>query len=218
MLAPRQTSGFTLIEVLIPMAITAFVATIAYTSLSTVLTGVESTRKISDRTYDINRAWMIISRDVRHFVARPIRDEFGELEPAMTGGPAAPFALSFTRSGWHNPNEHLRSNLQRVNYRLEDNALWRDSYPVLDRAGDTIARSVRLLEGVELMELAFLSSLAVVEAVGDGVNLDTRNWSQSWVVDTSNPGVELAPPIAVQISLQLDDWGEMRRLYELPPL
>jgi general secretion pathway protein J len=218
MRAHRQTSGFTLIEVLIAMAITAFIATIAYTSLSTVLTGVESTRKISDRTYDINRAWMIISRDVRHFVARPIRDEFGELEPAMTGGPAAPFALSFTRSGWHNPNEHLRSNLQRVNYRLEDNALWRDSYPVLDRAGDTIARSVRLLEGVELMELAFLSSLAVVEAVGDGVNLDTRNWSQSWVVDTSNPGVELAPPIAVQISLQLDDWGEMRRLYELPPL
>jgi general secretion pathway protein J len=216
--AARPTGGFTLIEVLIAMAITAFVSTIAYTSLSTVLTGVESTRQVSDRTYEVNRAWMIISRDVRQFVMRPIRDEFGESEPAMTGGPAARFALSFTRAGWHNPNEHLRSNLQRVNYRFEDNALWRDSYPVLDRAGDTSANSVKLLEGVEYMELAFLDSLASVETVGDGIKLDTRNWAQSWVVDTSNPGVELAPPVAIQIRLQLDDWGEMQRLYELPPL
>ena len=218
MLRTRLSSGFTLIEVLIAMAITAFVSTIAYTSLSTVMTGVESTRQVSNRTYEVNRAWMIISRDVRQIIARPIRDEFGELEPAMTGGPAARFALSFTRSGWHNPNEHLRSNLQRVNYRVEDNALWRDSYPVLDRAGDTSADSVRLLQGVEYMELAFLGSLAAAETVGDGVNLDTRNWSQSWVTDTSNPGVALAPPVAVQIRLQLDDWGEVLRLYELPSL
>ena len=104
MLASRRSAGFTLVEVLIALAITAFVSTIAYTSLSTVLAGVESTRQVSNRTYEVNRAWMIISRDLRQFVNRPIRDEFGEREPAMMGGPAARFALSFTRSGWHNPN------------------------------------------------------------------------------------------------------------------
>ena len=216
--AARSAGGFTLIEVLIALAITAFVSAIAYSSLSTVLTGVESTREITRRTYAVNRAWMIISRDVRQFVARPIRDEFGEVEPAMMGGPAARFALSFTRSGWHNPSAHLRSNLQRVNYRIEDQALWRDAYPVLDRASDTAARSVKLLDGVEYLELAFLGSLDAVATADDSVNLDTRNWAESWVVDTSNPGANLAPPVAVQISLQLDDWGEMRRLYELPPL
>jgi general secretion pathway protein J len=151
-------------------------------------------------------------------MARPIRDEFGEVEPAMMGGPAARFALSFTRSGWHNPSAHLRSNLQRVNYRIEDEALWRDAYPVLDRASDTAARSVKLLDGVEYLELAFLGSLGAVATADDSVNLDTRNWAESWVTDTSNPGANLAPPVAVQISLQLGDWGEMRRLYELPPL
>ena len=98
--AARSAGGFTLIEVLIALAITSFVSAIAYSSLSTVLTGVESTREITQRTYAVNRAWMIISRDVRQFVVRPIRDEFGEVEPAMMGGPAARFALSFTRSGW----------------------------------------------------------------------------------------------------------------------
>lgn len=215
---PRPAAGFTLIEVLISLAITAFVSTIAYTSLSTVISGVESTRQVSGRTYDVNRAWMIISRDLRQFVARPIRDEFGELEAAMTGGPAARFGLSFTRSGWHNPNAHLRSNLQRVNYRLEDNALWRDSYMVLDRSGDSVPQSVKLLGGVENLELAFLTSLSAVETDGDSTTLDVRNWAESWVADTSTPGAELAPPVAVQISLQLDDWGEMKRLYELPSL
>lgn len=214
----RTSSGFTLVEVLIALAITAFVSTIAYTSLATVLSGVESTRQVSDRTYEINRAWMIISRDLRQFVPRPIRDEFGESEPAMAGGLAARFALSFTRSGWHNPNEHLRSNLQRVNYRIEDEALWRDSYPVLDRAGDTEAQSVKLLDGVEILELAFLGSLDEVPGQEDSAGLDTGYWAENWVLDTSTPGASLPPPVAVEISLQLADWGEMRRLYELPPL
>jgi general secretion pathway protein J len=212
----KCASGFTLVEVLIALAITAFVATIAYSSLSTVIIGMESTRENSQRAYAVNRAWMIITRDLRQFVNRPVRDEFGEPEPALQGGPAARFALSLTRSGWHNPNAQLRSNLQRVNYRIEDEALWRDSYAVLDRAADTEPASVKLLEGVEYLDLAFLASLAAVESNRDSSTVETRDWPDSWVVDTSEPGSVLAPPVALQITLQLSDWGEMSRLYELP--
>ena len=212
----KCASGFTLVEVLIALAITAFVATIAYSSLSTVIIGMESTRENSQRAYAVNRAWMIITRDLRQFVNRPVRDEFGEPEPALQGGPAARFALSLTRSGWHNPNARLRSNLQRVNYRIEDEALWRDSYSVLDRAADTEPASVKLLEGVEYLDLAFLESLAAVESNRASSTLETRGWPDSWVVDTSEPGSVLAPPVALQITLQLSDWGEMSRLYELP--
>jgi len=214
----KPAAGFTLLEVLIAMAITAFVALIATTSLSRVLEGVESLRATADRTYEINRAWMIISRDLRHFVERPVRDEFGEIEPAIAGGSLARFALSFTRAGWHNPNAHPRSNLQRVNYRLEDEALWRDSYPVLDRASDTEPYSVLLLDGVEDMQLAFLGSLAALQTQSRSAALDTSNWATNWVVDTSEPDAELNSPVSVEISLQLQDWGEMRRLYALLPL
>ncbi len=148
-------AGFTLIEVLIALAITAFIAAIAYSSLSTALQAVETTRATAQRSYEVNRAWMIISRDLRQFVARPVRDEFGQVEPAITGGTAARFPLSFTRTGWHNPNDSQRSNLQRVNYRVEDGALWRDAYTVLDRAPDTAPRQVRLLEGVEVRGTGF---------------------------------------------------------------
>ncbi|MDG2273814.1 MAG: type II secretion system minor pseudopilin GspJ [Halioglobus sp.] len=217
-MSKQLSAGFTLLEVLIAMAITAFVALIATTSLSRVLDGVESLRETADRTYEVNRAWMIISRDLRHLAERPVRDEFGQIEPAMAGGMLARFPLSFTRAGWHNPNAHPRSNLQRVNYRLEDDALWRDSYPVLDRAADTEPYSVLLLDGVEDMQLAFLGSLEALQLQPGTAVLDTSNWVTNWVVDVGAPDAELKSPIGVEISLQLEGWGEMRRLYALPPL
>jgi general secretion pathway protein J len=213
----RHGAGFTLIEVLIALAITALVSTLAYNSLSTVLLGVESAREISNRSYELNRAWMIISRDLRQFVDRPVRDEFGETEAAMIGGPAARFPLSFTRTGWHNPNASPRSNLQRVVYRLEGDALWRDSYPVLDRAPDTSPQQVKLLDGVEYLELAFLGSLTQVQTSGDTIKLETRNWSESWVANSNAPDIALDPPLALELKLQLQGRGEMRRLYALPP-
>ncbi|MDG2045936.1 MAG: type II secretion system minor pseudopilin GspJ [Halioglobus sp.] len=217
-MSKRRSAGFTLLEVLIAMAITAFVALIATTSLSRVMDGVQSLRATADRTYEVNRAWMIISRDLRHFSERPVRDEFGQIEPALTGGLLARFPLSFTRAGWHNPNAHPRSNLQRVNYRIEDEALWRDSYPVLDRAADTEPYSVMLLDGVEDMQLIFLASLTELQIQPGGAEPDTSNWSANWVVDVGSLDTELRSPIGVEISLRLQGWGEMRRLYALPPL
>lgn len=214
----ERTRGFTLVEVLIALAITAFVSMIAYTSFSTVLLGVEKTEASAQRTYALNRAWMIISRDFEQLVPRPVRDEFGELEPALAGGMAARFPLSLSRGGWHNPLGHPRPQVQRVNYRLEDDSLWRDSYPVLDRSGETQAQSAQLLEGVEELRVLFLDRVENVRSVGSGTELDTRGWIESWVVDSSQPGVGLAPPVAVEIRLQLSDWGEVRRIYALPPL
>jgi general secretion pathway protein J len=216
--AGSKTAGFTLVEVLIALAITAFIAAIAYSSLSTALQAVESTRATARRSYEVSRAWMIISRDLRQFVARPVRDEFGQLEPAMVGGSAARFPLSFTRGGWHNPNDLPRSNLQRVSYRVEDGALWRDAFPVLDRAPDTVPQQLRLLEGVEVLELVFLGNLTDAQPAGRGIALETRDWLANWAAETTTGDAESPPPAALEFRLQLDDLGEMRRIYALPPL
>jgi len=210
--------GFSLIEVLIALAITAFVSMVAYTSISAALAGVESLRENAGRTYDVNRAWMIITRDLRQLALRPVRDEFGQVEPVLTGGDLARFPLSFTRTGWHNPNRYPRSHLQRVNYRLEDEALWRDSYPVLDRAANTEAQSVKLLDDVEYMELKFLADVTLLSERRDDEALRTEDWADNWVNEVGVSGAQLAPPAALEIRLQLNDWGEMRRLYALPPL
>jgi len=207
--------GFTLIEVLIALAITGFVAAVAYTSLSAVISGVESTRSSAQRTYEINRAFMVISRDLRQFVYRPVRDEFGESEPALSGGIASRFLLSFTRAGWHNPNDLPRSNLQRVNYVWEDDALWRESYSVLDRSGDTQPARVRLLDDVVAVSLSFLDAADSLR-LGSGSDIETRNWTENWIVDTSRPDELPLPPAAIELTIEMEDLGEMRRLYMLP--
>jgi general secretion pathway protein J len=214
----RAESGFTLVEVLIALAISAFVSAIAYASLSQAISGVEATRAVATRTHEINRAWMILSRDMSQFIDRPIMDEFGEREPALLGGPAARYLLSFTRAGWHNSNNLPRSTLQRVSYVLEDEELWRESWPVLDRASNTEPQRVMLLAGVESVDLAFLDTLDNLQEASQDGGLDTRGWAENWTADTSQPGVVLVPPAALQVSIELFDIGELRRLYALPPL
>jgi general secretion pathway protein J len=206
------------VEVLIALAITAMVGAMAYASLTSVIEGTEGNREVTERTHEINRAWMLLTRDIRAFVPRPVRDEFGQFEPALNGGRAARFPLSLTRAGWHNPQLQQRSTLQRVNYVVEDNALWRESYVVLDRAPDTEARRVKLLDGVEVLEVVFLDDLASLRA-GEGVRgIDTRDWNDTWIADTGNPNTLPEPPAVLEVRLQLEDLGEMRRLYALPPL
>jgi len=211
----RVEKGFTLIEVLIALAITAFVATISYAGLSSTINAVESTRAAAVQTYELDRALMFISRDLRQFIDRPVMDEFGQREPAMSGGLLARYTLSFTRNGWHNPKQINRSNLQRVNYLVEEGALWRESYFVLDRLGESEPQRAKLLDGVEELTVAFIASVDALDTQSDGKTLDTRNWEQNWVVDTSTVDGELPPPVAIEVRLQLDGWGEISRLYEL---
>jgi general secretion pathway protein J len=80
-----SVAGFTLVEVLIAMAITALISVVAYTGLSSALSGAESLRGASERAYDINQTWALLSRDLRQVVNRPIVDEFGQVVPALLG-------------------------------------------------------------------------------------------------------------------------------------
>ncbi|WP_116368646.1 type II secretion system minor pseudopilin GspJ [Parahaliea mediterranea] len=213
----QRAGGFTLVEVLIALAMSAFIAAAAYMGLGTVMTGVERSREQANRTWEINRALTLLSRDIRQFANRPVRDEFGDLEPALQGGPAARFMLSLTRAGWHNSRGRPRSALERVNYVLEDDALWRESYPVLDRAPDTEPQRVRLLDGVTNLRLLFLGDIDALNPASRGTEVDTRAWPENWVANLGQPDALPPPPIALEVRLELEDWGEVRRLYVLPP-
>ena len=89
--------GFTLVEVLIAMAITALVSVVAYSGLSAALSGAESLRSSAARSHDLQQTLGLLSRDLRQVVNRPVIDEFGQRVPALTGGELAQTMLSLSR-------------------------------------------------------------------------------------------------------------------------
>ena len=213
--ARHVASGFTLVEVLVAMAITALISMMAYTGLSSALSGAESMRVAATRAHEINQALSMLSRDLRQAVNRPVVDEFGQLSPALSGGELAPDALALTRAGWHNSTGAPRSTLQRVRWWLEDDQLWRGYFPVLDRTAGTEAVETTVLDDIARFEVRFLPSLSVIESDRNDV-IDRRNWQDNWIADLSRPGQLPKPPAAVEVVMEVVGLGEVRRTYVLP--
>ena len=212
----RQISaGFTLVEVLVAMAITALISVVAYGALSSALSGAESVRSATVRSHDINQTLTLLSRDIRQVVNRSIVDEFDQPAPALSGGVLTRYPLTLTRAGWHNSTGAPRSTLQRVRWWIEEDVLWRAHFPVLDRTPGTEAIETAMLDDVEGFEVRFLPTIGDVKSDRDDV-IDDRNWRDNWILDVSQPGLDLPTPAAVEIVLQLAKVGEVRRLYVLP--
>ena len=209
------SAGFTLIEVLVAIAITALISAVAYGALSTALSGAESVRSAMLRSQDINQTLTLLSRDIRQVVNRSIVDEFDQRAPALNGGALSRYPLTLTRAGWHNSTGAPRSALQRVRWWIEDDVLWRAHFPVLDRTPGTEAIETAMLDDVERFEVRFLPTISDVKSDRDDV-IDDRNWRDNWMLDVSQPGLELPTPAAIEIVLQLSRLGEIRRLYVLP--
>lgn len=207
--------GFTLIEVLIAMAITAFVSVLSYQTLSTAITGIESARDASERLHEINRAFTVMSRDIRQITNRPVVDEFGQLASAVSGGPLARDPLRLTRSGWHNSTGAPRSTLQRIAYRLEDGELLRLTYPVLDRTTAIEPVETVLLDRVDALEFRFLPTINDLE-VDRSQTIDRRFWQENWLAEVGFTNQLIAPPAAIEMRITLADWDELERLYVMP--
>jgi len=72
-----------------------------------------------------------------------------------------------------------------------------------------------MLDDVVRFEVRFLPTIAELKSDRDDV-IDDRNWRDNWILDVSQPGLELSTPAAIEIVLELARAGEIRRLYVLP--
>jgi len=217
MVSKPGARGFTLVEVLVAMAITALVAVVSYSALSAALASAERLRVSAQRAQEIGRVMAMLSRDIRQTASRTVIDEFGQRTPAVMGGELARDMLTVTRAGWHNSTGAPRGTLQRVDWWLEEETLWRGYFPVLDITPGTERIETAVLDGVERFEVRFLPNVAALEINRDDV-IDRRNWEDSWVADLSQPDQGLPPPAAVEMTMEVSGLGEVTRLYVLPAI
>ncbi|CAK0777772.1 general secretion pathway protein J [Gammaproteobacteria bacterium] len=81
--------GFTLLELLIAIAIFAVLAAMAYGGLNTVLSSSRYAAIQVERLTRIQTAVTTISRDLVQVVNRSIRDEYGDKQLSFLGGGVA---------------------------------------------------------------------------------------------------------------------------------
>ncbi len=217
MVSKPGARGFTLVEVLVAMAITALVAVVSYSALSAALVSAERLRVSAQRAQEIGQVMAMLSRDIRQTASRTVIDEFGQRTPAVMGGELGRDMLTVTRAGWHNSTGAPRGTLQRVDWWLEEETLWRGYFPVLDITPGTERIETAVLDGVERFEVRFLPNVAALEINRDDV-IDRRNWEDSWVADLSQPDQGLPPPAAVEVTMEVSGLGEVTRLYVLPAI
>lgn len=202
--------GFTLLEVLLAMAITAMVAIMAYAGLTTAINAASHHGAMVQRLGEVQTAVSWIVRDLRQSVDRSITDARGDIRPALIGGNTDnEELLELTHSGWDNARGQRRSALQRVHYRLDaDGNLWRDSWTVLDRIDDEDhLQQVKLLSGVQSFKARFLdgkSANAKQEALGG-------EWVELW---PATKGDTLLP-LAVEFDIDIDGIGVVHRVVGL---
>ncbi len=194
--------GFTLMEVLVVLSVFAIVGVIASQIVTRVLDNQRTLAERGDRLADVQRAMLILQRDVLQLNPRGVRDELGDpLEPLMIG---ADGLAEFTRAGWRNPLKLPRSELQRVGYLVQDDTLYRTYWPALDRAPDTEAVLQELLPGVTRIEFF------AVDVSG--------NEHSFWPLlgdYATDPSTALA---GVGMRLEAEPFGEVERLWAVPSL
>ena len=195
-----STSGFTLIELMVAIVIFAVLGLMSVQLLKNMIRQHDIIDVRGERLIDIQRAMTVMQRDINQVITRTVRDEYGTepLGSFMTDGV---FPIEFTRTGWRNPLEHQRSNLQRVAFEHRETTLYRYYWPVLDRAIDTEPVEQVLMEDVLSVSFEPLDGYgdAFVPANAAGAPDDVQ--------------LQLA---AVNVRFDLEGYGEVERIWEVP--
>jgi general secretion pathway protein J len=222
MRAPR---GFTLVELLVALFIAAVMFAIGYGAIRQALTSHEALKDQQAHLLELQNAVRVMEQDFVQLAPRPVRQPIGDepAQPALAGGASGTQSalssatgtttgalplVAFTRTGWANPRGLQRTGLQRVAYFLENGTLRREHWNVLDPtlASTTVRRD--LLTHVKAVTVRYMD-----------VN---HQWQDQWPPQTNTTLVSQAlearlrqRPLAVEITLDTEDWGKVVRIVEI---
>ena len=165
----RREAGFSLIEVLVAVAVFAAVSAISVGLLAGALRSKEQGEAALERLASVQRAGALLREDIGQWVPRSARTEDGRTDPRLFAADIdgtrqvrragdSREILVLTRTGWANPGGvQPRSTLLRVAWILEDGALYREVRAYPDAAPGLEPRRRRIIDGLSDVRLDLLA-------------------------------------------------------------
>jgi general secretion pathway protein J len=242
---PRPTrvrnGGFTLLELLVAMFIAAIIFAMGYGTINQAVKNREGLQEQQKKLLELQTAVRIMEQDFVQLAQRPVRDPVGgTYQPALVanatsssggglGGSSSSSVgsissngaqplVALTRGGWTNPNGVQRPGLQRVAYYFQDGTLRREYWTVLDptQASTAVRRDIMThLKSVSLRYMDIQTSQVQVQGQS-ATGASSGNWSPIWPpLNNANQNNRRYRPIAVEITLETEDWGKIVRIVEI---
>ncbi|SMY38007.1 type II secretion system minor pseudopilin GspJ [Photobacterium andalusiense] len=196
----RQQQGFTLLEVLVAIAVFAMLSLSANQVITNVMRSDAQSKDHNQRLQAIQRTMIMMDNDFRQIVARKFRVDAEKptdkiLQASEYLLDSSSEGITFVRGGWQNPQSMFpRGDITRVGYRIIDDNLER----VWFRYPDTVVGAkplVRvLLTGVSDLKFEFYYD---------------KQWHKKW-----NKADSL--PAGIKVIMTLKKLGKIERIYLLP--
>lgn len=197
----KNQFGFTLIEILIALAVFAILATITSSAMYYAFNTRDRVTRQAERLVDLQLTITQIERDTEQIANRPIRINGMQLLPALVGQNDS---IELTRGGISNPlSVEKRSSLKRIAYYCKDKKLIRRSWSSIDPVDYTKYKERSLLNNLAQCDFAYVSpSLQVLP---------------EWHGGGATPGgANNALPKAVKLNISLDNNDNLSFLFIFP--
>ncbi len=189
--------GFTLIEMVIAVAIFAVMMVIAFPGLTHIAKVGDQVGQSNRRLSELQFALTYLNRDWTQVSSRKILDQYGDEKPHIM---IEDNVISFTHSGWSNLLQQKRSELQRVQYFVKENQLIRQYWVSLDQAPAEEPVSTVLIDGVESFAIYFI----------DSAEQPIEQWPSA-VQDQ----LRVDMPLALKVEIDVTQFGQVHRIMEI---
>jgi general secretion pathway protein J len=203
----RAARGFTLLEVLIAIGITAVIGLGVWQVLSAIVQSRDRVDVLAVQFEALQRTMLLLERDITQVVNRPARDIYGDYDFALTSR-ENDFALLLTRQGWRNPLGIRRSSLQRVGWEYTGDSIRRRYWVSVDQGQEDESRDALMLENVTDFRIRFLDN--------------QQSWRDNWPDDDSMAGLTLgakpavALPRGLEVIIEHERFGLLTRTFPMP--
>ena len=196
--------GFTLIEILVAMAIFTIIGLASTGVLTSVINSDQLSTERFGKLEELQRAMLTIERDILQIVPRALRVNGEPIGLVISGGEdvldSDADGLGFVRAGWHNPQMLLpRSTLQAIGYRIQEEQLQRLYGNYVDNVIGYEPKIKILLSDIEDFRVSFLTESELLE--------EPEEWQEIYSGETL--------PLAISVTIVSKTFGEIRREFML---